>query len=385
MNEILHFEQGPIRPPNEAKSLLLRFTRNCPWNQCLFCPVYKNDTFSFRSVEEIKRDIQRAKDCADDIKDLSLRMGQGGAITDDVINRIVSSPDYSYSYQSVAIWLYYDTKACFLQDADNLIMKTGDLSECLRFLRQKFPDLERVTTYSRSRTVSRKSLSEVQEIKEAGLDRVHIGLESGYGPVLKLIKKGVTPDQHVDAGRKIIESGMSLSEYIMPGLGGQSMWRNHAIETARVLNDINPHYIRLRSLRIPTRTPLYQKLVDGSFTMMTDDEVVEEIRVFIENLDDQVTSFIASDHIMNLLEEVSGKMPGDKDAMLNVIRKYQELPEDDKTIYRLGRRGGLYSSTDDLYRDDITYHKIKKFLRELSDRGPDEIDRFINETADRYV
>jgi len=171
----------------------------------------------------------------------------------------------------------------------------------------------------------------------------------------------------------------------MPGLGGQSMWRNHAIETARVLNDINPHYIRLRSLRVPTRTPLYQKLVDGSFTMMTDDEVVEEIRVFIENLDDQVTSFIASDHIMNLLEEVSGKMPEDKDAMLDVIRKYQELPEDDKTIYRLGRRGGLYSSTDDLYRDDITYYKIKKFLRELSDRGPGEIDRFINETADRYV
>ena len=385
MNEILHFEQGPIRPPNEAKSLLLRFTRNCPWNQCLFCPVYKNDTFSFRSGEEIKRDIQIAKDCADDIKDLSLRMGQGGAVTDDVINRIVNSPDYSYSYQSVAIWLYYDTKACFLQDADSLIMKTGDLAECLRFLRQKFPELERVTTYSRSRTVSRKSLSEVQEIKEAGLDRIHIGLESGYGPVLKLIKKGVTPAQHVDAGRKIIESGMSLSEYIMPGLGGQALWREHAVETARVLNDINPHYIRLRSLRVPTRTPLYQKVVDGSFNMMTDDEVVEEIRVFIENLDDQMTSFIASDHIMNLLEEVSGKMPGDKDAMLDVIRKYQELPEDDRIIYRLGRRGGLYSSTDDLYRDDITYYKIKKFLRELSDRGPDEIDRFINETADRYV
>ena len=382
----LNFEQGPIRPPNEAKSLLLRVTRNCPWNQCLFCPVYKNDKFSFRDVEEIKKDIQAAKDCSDGIKALSFKMGERGAITETVINYIINGHNnYSYSYQSVALWLYYDTKACFLQDADNLIMKTGDISAVLRFLKEQFPDLKRVTTYSRSRTVSKKSLPEMKEIKEAGLDRVHIGLESGYDPLLKFIKKGVTAAQHIDAGRKVIESGMSLSEYIMPGLGGEAMWKGHAIETARVLNDINPHYIRLRSLRVPARTPLHQKILDGSFKMLTDDQVVEEIKLFIENLDNKITSIITSDHIMNLLEEISGKLPDDKEAMLEVIKKYQELSESDRIIYRLGRRGGLYSSTDDLYHDDITYHKIKKFLRELSDRGPNEIDRFINETADRYV
>ena len=118
----LDFEQGPIRPPNEARSLLLRITRNCPWNQCLFCPVYKKEKFSLRTVEEIKKDIQTARDCADDIKALSWKIGESGHITDGLINHIVSSHHYSYSYKSVAMWLYYGTGECFLQDADNFII-----------------------------------------------------------------------------------------------------------------------------------------------------------------------------------------------------------------------------------------------------------------------
>jgi radical SAM superfamily enzyme YgiQ (UPF0313 family) len=381
----LSFEQGPIRPPNEARSLLLRITRNCPWNQCLFCPVYKREKFSLRTVEEIKKDIQTAKDFADDIKAISWKMGESGQVTNAVINHLLSNHNYSYSYKSVAMWLYYGTGECFLQDADNLIVKTNDLVEILRFLREKFPDLTRVTTYSRSRTVSRKSLDELKEIKEAGLDRVHIGMESGYDPVLKFVKKGVTAERHIDAGRKVIDAGMSLSEYIMPGLGGKAMWKEHAIETARVLNQINPHYIRLRSLRVPERTLLYQKIVDGEFEMLSDDEVVEEIKLFIETLDDTLTSTITSDHIMNLLEEVRGKLPDDKKHMLEIIEKYQRLSEDQRLIYRIGRRGGLYSSTDDLLRDQTNYHKIKKLASELTQKGPDETERFITEIGNQYI
>ena len=381
----LSFEQGPIRPPNEARSLLLRITRNCPWNQCLFCPVYKGQKFSLRTAEEVKTDIQTAKDIADDIKTLSWKMGDSGLITNRVMAYILRDHNYSYSYKGVALWLYSGTGECFLQDADNFIMRTEDLVEVLRFLRVKFPDLRRVTTYSRSRTVSRKSLAEMKEIREAGLDRVHIGLESGYDPVLKFIKKGVTAARHIDAGRKVIDAGMSLSEYVMPGLGGEAMWKEHAVETARVLNRINPHYIRLRSLRVPTRAPLYQKLVSGEFRMLTDDQVVEEIRLFIESLNDGITSTITSDHIMNLLEEIKGKLPEEKENMLAVIRTYQDLPESDRMIYRIGRRGGVYSSTDDLHRDETTYHKIKELASELSAKGLDEIERFINEMADRYV
>ena len=381
----LSFEQGPIRPPNEARSLLLRVTRNCPWNQCMFCPVYKGRKFSLRTVNEIKRDIQTARDIADNIKALSWKLGASGGIDDQVINNIFGYAGYSDSYRSIAAWLYYGTGACFLQDADNLIMKSKDLVEVLKFLREKFPNITRVTTYSRSRTVVRKSLESLKQIREAGLDRIHIGLESGYDPLLKFMKKGVSAAQHIEAGRKVVEAGIELSEYVMPGLGGQEMWREHAVETAKVLNQINPHFIRLRSLRVPSRIPLYEKLVDGTFTMQTDDMLAQEIRVFVENLDG-ITSTLTSDHIMNLLEEVAGKMPADKEKMLDVVRAYQELPESERLIYRVGRRGGAYSSTDDLKRDPVTYEKIKNLMREVKAKeGILGVEKFITDMVDRYV
>jgi hypothetical protein len=380
-----NFEQGPIRPPNEAKSLLLRVTRNCPWNQCLFCPVYKRSKFSLRTVGEIKEDIQTAKDTADEIKALSWKLGFSGEVNDQVISAIFNSPDYSNAYRSIAIWLYYGTGACFLQDADNLVMKTRDLVEVLGFLREKFPQITRVTSYSRSRTIVRKSVESLKAIRKAGLDRVHVGLESGYDPLLKLMKKGVTGAQHVEAGRKVLEAGMELSEYVMPGLGGQALWREHATATAKVLNQINPHFIRLRSLRVPDRVPLSAKLKSGEFQMQTDDMLAEEVKLFIETLDG-ITSMVTSDHIMNLLEEVSGKLPEDKEDMLEVIRKYQELPDSERLIYRVGRRGGAYRSTDDLKRDPVAYEKIKNLVKDLEAKGgKEEIEKFITGLVDQYI
>ncbi|MDF1593331.1 MAG: radical SAM protein [Desulfobacterales bacterium] len=381
----INFEQGPIRPPNEARSLLLRLTRNCPWNRCLFCPVYKGRKFSLRSVEEIKQDIQAARNIADDIKALSWKQGYSGDINDAVISAVIDDPGNSESYRSIAGWLYYGTNACFLQDADNLIMKTDDLLEVLKFLKEKFPQIIRITTYSRSRTVIRKSLESLKKIRAAGLDRVHIGLETGYDPLLKLMKKGVTGDQHVAAGRKLLEAGIELSEYVMPGLGGEEMWQAHALATARVLNQINPHFIRLRSLRVPRRVPLYRKLQDGSFSVQTDDMLAEEIKCFIENLDG-ITSTVTSDHIMNLLEDVSGKLPEDKGRMLDAIKKYQALSEIDRLIYRVGRRGGAYRSTDDLERDPQTYRKIKALVEDVrSKEGAKGVDDLISGLADQYI
>jgi biotin synthase-like enzyme len=362
----------------------LRVTRNCPWNQCLFCPVYKGQKFSLRTAEEVKDDIQTARDMADDIKSVSWRLGESGKVTNTVMSFILNN-HHPYSYQNVALWLYYGTGECFLQDADNMIMKTEDLVEILSFLREKFPELSRVTTYARSRSVSRKSVSELKDIKEAGLDRIHIGLESGSDRVLKFIKKGVDAERHIDAGRKAIEAGLSLSEYIMPGLGGQDMWREHAQETASVLNRINPHFIRLRSLRVIDRAPLYKKFKYGEFKPLTDDQVVEEIKLFIQCLDDTLTSTLTSDHIMNLLEEVRGTLPQDKEHMLKVITAYQALPDIDRLTYRIGRRAGAYTSTDDLSRDSATYQKIRDWISELSARGPDEIERFIKDMGDQYV
>ena len=385
MAKELTFEQGPIRPPSEATSLLLRITRNCPWNQCLFCPVYKNKKFSLRTVEEIKRDIQNAKDMAEDIKAISWRLGNSGQVNSEVISYIFNSHGFSDSYKSIAMWLYYATGACFLQDADNLIMKTKDLVEVLNFLREKFPEITRVTTYSRSRTIFNKSVDSLKEIRKAGLNRIHIGMESGYDPVLKLVKKGVTVEQHVEAGRKVLDAGMELSEYVMPGLGGQEMWKEHAVETAKALNKINPHFIRLRSLRIPDRAPLFKKLRDGEFKMQTDDMLAQEIRLFLEGLEG-INSMVTSDHIMNLLEEVTGKLPEDKEKILEVIKKYQQLPDNERLVYRVGRRGGAYRSTDDLERDPATRIKIENLIREVNaEKGEEGIERLICGMVDQYV
>ncbi|MBW2143135.1 MAG: radical SAM protein [Deltaproteobacteria bacterium] len=359
----LSFEQGPIRPPSEARSLLLRVTRNCPWNQCLFCRTYKKRKFSLRTVEEIKQDIQTARDIADDIKALSLKLGSDGNVDDRVISHIFGQSGYSDSYRSVAAWMYYGTGACFLQDADNLIMRIGDMVEALEFLREQFPEITR----------------------EAGLNRIHIGLETGYDPLLKFIKKGVTAAQHVEAGRKVVAAGMEVSEYVMPGLGGQEMWREHAVETAKVLNQINPHFIRFRSLRVLPVVALHEKMVEGSFTVQTDDMVVEEIKLFLENLDG-ITSTVTSDHITNLLEEITGRLPDDREKMLDVVRKYQELSDPERLIYRVGRRGGAYRSTDDLKTDPATYGKIRKLIGDIeSKEGPDGVEKFITDMADRCI
>ena len=383
--QTLSFEQGPIRPPNEARSLLLRFTRNCPWNRCRFCPVYKGRKFELRPLEEIKADIRAARTIADEIRDFSLRRGCGGAVTDPVAGAILADPGLSSSYRSVAAWLYYGTGACFLQDADNLILQTDELVEALTFLRRTFPEIRRVTTYARSRTAARKSFEALRRIRAAGLDRVHIGLESGSDAVLQLMQKGVTAEQQVEAGRRLVEAGLELSEYVMPGLGGQDLWRQHAEETARVLNRINPHFIRLRSLRVPSRVPLHELLAAGSFRMQTDDMLVEEIRVLIASLEG-ITSTVASDHIMNLLEDVSGKLPEDKPRMLSAVKAYQDLAESDRLIFRIGRRGGAFRSARDLARQPETVAKIKSLLEELRAReGPDAVERMMTELVDQYI
>jgi len=381
----LSFEQGPIRPPSEARSLLLRVTRNCPWNQCLFCRTYKKRKFSLRTVTEIKEDIQTAREIADDIRKMSWKIGAGGEVNDYVISSIFGNSGISDSYRNIAAWMYYGTGSCFLQDADNMIMKTGDMVEVLEFLRAKFPEITRVTSYSRSRTIIRKTVEALKKIRNAGLDRVHIGLETGYDPLLKFIKKGVSSAQHIEAGKKVLEAGMEVSEYVMPGLGGQAMWREHAIETAKVLNQINPHFIRFRSLRVLPVLPLHRIMTDGDFSVQTDDMVVKEIKLFLGALDG-ITSTITSDHITNLLEEIDGKLPEDREKMLAIIEKYQELPNPEKLIYRVGRRGGAYRSTDDLNYDPSTYAKIKKIIDDIiSKEGPKGVERFISEMADRYI
>ena len=213
------FELGPIRPPSEANSLLIRATRNCPWNRCQFCPIYKGSKFELRSVEEIIKDIEAAKAISEGINELAWKMGHGDKVT-EIAAMLANQLQYGQCVQNVARWLATGGKSAFLQDSNTLIMRTPELTQVLTFLRKTFPSLNRVTTYGRSHTAARKSLAELKELKDAGLDRVHIGLETGYDPLLAYIEKGCTAKHHIEGGKKIKEAGISLCEYVMPGLGG---------------------------------------------------------------------------------------------------------------------------------------------------------------------
>jgi radical SAM superfamily enzyme YgiQ (UPF0313 family) len=255
------FEQGPIRPPSEAYSLLLRVTRNCPWNRCEFCHTYQGEKFSLRSIEEVKKDIDAIREVVSEIRSLSWSKGLGGEITAPLANFILQHPhQYPEGYRCVILWLYTGGKNVFLQDANNLIHKAKDLVEILNYLKKTFPSIERITTYARAKTVSQKTAEGLRDIYQAGLSRIHIGLETGYDPLLQYVQKGVTAQEHIDAGRRVRESGISLSEYVVLGLGGQGMWREHAAETANVLNQIGPDFIRVRTLKVLKTMPFIGRL-----------------------------------------------------------------------------------------------------------------------------
>lgn len=271
----LAYEMPPYRPPSEAFSVLIRVTRNCPWNRCAFCPMYKEMRFQKRPVDEVKRDIE------------------------------------------VAARLYGDSRCAFLGDADSIIIPVEDLVEILQHLYRCFPHLRRVTSYGRARTVLKKPAEDLRKLSEAGLSRLHLGLESGDDETLSTMVKGITAAQAVEAGLKVKEAGITLSEYVLLGLGGKENYIRHAEHTAAALNQIDPDFIRVRTLVVIPGTPLASKLDDGTFAPCSALELLQEERRLMELLDG-IHSTFASDHVSNLLP-LDGKLPDDKHRMLRSL------------------------------------------------------------------
>lgn len=356
----LAFEQGPIRPPSEAHSLLIRLTRNCPWNRCAFCNAYKGTPFSVRSVDDIKKDIDTIALITRQI-DRSKWGGAAGSMPYELYEAD------EYQVYHIANWLNYGGKTVFLQDGNSILMKTADLIEILNYLKEKLPTVERITSYARSSSLIRKSVEELARLKQAGLSRLHVGLESGCDEVLKFMDKGVTAKEHIDAGKRVKEAGISLSEYVLLGLGGRKWAYEHPFETAQVLNAINPDYIRLRTLAIVENTPLYIKLQQGEFEEQPDEETVKEEKILIENLDG-IESKLLSDHSMNLLGEINGKLPQDKPAMLKVINRFLALPAGEKENFILGKRWGVYNKLNDL-EDARRHAQVENALNQLKSQG----------------
>lgn len=284
------YELPLMRPPSEARSLLIRVMRGCPWNYCTFCSAYKDVPRKalMRSVEDVMSDIDELRKQGDEMRD------QGHVVA---------------------------PRTAFLADSDAIIVKTDDLVQIVAYLLEAFPSLERVTSYGRAKTVLNKDPDELRKLRKAGLNRLHLGLESGDDNVLKRVKKGASSDEMIAAGLRVKEAGFELSEYVMPGLGGRENSRSHVEGTARVLNAVDPHYTRVRSLILAPGTLLHQEYEAGEFQAMSRLDLTHEIRALVKRL--EITGRLCFDHFSNppfLRQDWEGyKFPEEKEEVLSTI------------------------------------------------------------------
>ncbi len=338
-----NFEQGPIRPPAEADSLLIRTTRGCPWNRCHFCALFKGQRFSIRSVEEIKSDIASA------------RLHYNGA----------------------------PFETCFLQDGDSFAMRTNDLIDVLTELREAFPTLQRISSYGRAQTMMRKSESEMREIRDAGLNMLYCGIESGSDKVLEAVNKGVTQDALIQSAQKARQAGMSLMVFVILGLGGKELSGDHVRDTALVLNTINPNSIRIMSLAVKPETELGKKIKDCSFTMLTEREMIQEQRQLIHQLEG-IHSHYGNFHGINLLTELEGILPEDKPELLSIIDTFLALDTPLQQNFILGRRLGYYGRLTG-FQESSAYHSVQQQVDKIQRGKPDSLETIFHDLRNRII
>ena len=276
---MLNMDLPPFRPPNEANSALVRATRGCPWNRCMFCTMYTDVKFEIRPLDDVLRDIDEAA-----------RSWPGA-------------------------------RSVFIADSDSLVRK--DICEVLQHIRKKFPDAERVTSYARSRTLAALGPGKLAAIREAGLSRVHVGLESGDPVTLARMCKGSTPEIMVKGARAARAAGLEVSFYVLVGAGGPDRLLEHAVASAEVCNAAAPDHIRMRTLVIERGSRLETMAREGGFATTTPLEKLTEVRTFVEHLDGLVCEF-SSDHFANHIwiageiayDGVFGLLPTDRERML---------------------------------------------------------------------
>ncbi|WP_158508745.1 radical SAM protein [Thermosulfidibacter takaii] len=274
----------PWRPPSEAYSVLIRVTRGCPWNRCAFCIMYKDIPFEVKSLEEIEQDLRVAREI--------------------------------YGEQA---------KRLFIGDSDSLVVKSTFLVKVLDEIYEYFPNLQRVTSYTRARTVANRKEEDLRKLRQHGLTRLHMGLESGGEEVLKMVNKGLTPEEAVVACKKALKAGFEVSYYVILGLGGQELSRVHTVETARVLNKANPHFIRLRTLIPVPGSDIYRWIEEGRFKPLITRMILDELITFLEHLES--SSWVVADHISNPVY-IEGRFPEDKEKILKELYKIRSsVPE----------------------------------------------------------
>lgn len=287
MKRRIYYREPVFRPPSEGRSLLIQATEGCTYH-CSFCVSNLGKPFKIRSVEDIKKDLDTAHE------------------------------------------LYGAVRRVFFLDGNAMIMPFLPLLEITKYAHTVFPSLERVSCYAHGKDILSKTDSELSNLCKAGLKMVYIGIESGDDDLLQKIGKRETQDDIVQAFHKCFKAGITPSGTIILGLAGSDpiSSKNHALRTAELVNRANPKdsgfpewYIATLALMLPPGTPIFNEVQQGTFSPMNTDEILEELKLFIENLSDDLQNCIfRSNHASNYLA-LKGILSEDKNKILNIIEQ----------------------------------------------------------------
>lgn len=287
----MRYEGALYRPPSEAYSLIVQATIGCTHNKCTFCSMYKDKKFRIRSTDEIIADF---------------RIGRERYKT---VNRI------------------------FIADGDALALKNEELVKILSFINENFSECERIGIYGSPKAILSKTQNELKELKSLGLGIVYLGVESGSEKILKAINKGVTREEMVQAGKRIVNSGIQLSITLISGIGSREDSMEHSLESAKIINEINPNYVGLLTLLVEEGTPLYDDVQSGRFKLLTPKEVLHETKLMVENLNVDNCIF-RTNHASNYVS-LKGTLNQDKDLILSQIEEGLNMSGlEEKDLYR---------------------------------------------------
>jgi radical SAM superfamily enzyme YgiQ (UPF0313 family) len=278
----MKYEGDIIRPPSEANSLLLQVTVGCSHNKCTFCPAYKKKKFRIKSYDEILEDILEA-----------------------------------------SRWRI--TEKVFLCDGDALIMPQERLIQILHSIRNHIKGVKRVGIYANAKSILRKTIDELVELRELGLGIVYLGIETGNDELLRKIRKGVTAAQMIEAGRRVKDAGIPLSVIVILGLGGSEQNPEHANDTAKILTDIDPEYASALTLMLMPGTPLYSEYEAENFKLPGKFDLLRELASIIEKSNFSGCYF-TSNHASNYLP-IKARLPSEKEKTVTTI--YDTIKKND--------------------------------------------------------
>ena len=276
------------RPPSEAYSLIIQATLGCSHNKCTFCNMYKNKKFKIKPLEQIKQEI-----------------------------------DFFRMYIKKA-------ERIFIADGDALIIPMKILKEIFLYIKEKFPEVKKISLYGSPKSILLKKEEELQELKNLGLELIYLGVESGNDKILEKIKKGVTKEEILKAGRKIKDAGLSLSVTVIAGLGGKENSKEHSIDTAKLISEINPDYLGVLTLMLEDGTELLEEYKKGNFNILSNVEILEEIKLMVENINIKRDCIFRSNHASNYVS-LKGTLPYEKENIINSINyalKNNEMKDD---------------------------------------------------------